>query len=1071
MNTPLYYRTCFLWSLLLVGVLLAAAGRVQARPTSIDVGGTLTVDTTWTKANSPYIVTSSVYVATGVVLTIEPGVLVKFAQNTGLYVQGNGQLLAVGTVAEPIILTSLRDDSHGGDTNGDGTATLPVPGDWYSISNYGTLSTLHMEHGLVRYARAVEASGHFRLLDSTLEQISGDCLYIYPTSGTAPTISVERTTLRVVNRHGIYLYNHPGTTVNLRNNTIDVLGNGTGILLTNVASAQVADNTIQVASDSERARGIVLNGVGEAVSLTTNTLTRSGEGKAYAGIEVLNARPQFTGNRVSGFAVAVLLNGGYPEFSPTYSANDFSQNEYRNSIAVTGEIKGGSWADVGGYLHFVRQTVTINDNATLTIPTGYVLKFSPSGVLRLGKQAQLRAHGTLTETIVFTSLHDDTYRGDTNGDGGATIPVMGDWNGIESYGNLSLIDLAHVLIRFPYEAIDARGHVTIHDSIVEEAATGIYLYPNTGTAPSVTLERTLIRRTSYGIYLAKVPATLKLTDNAFVENDNYGLYNADTVPVDATGNWWGNATGPHHEPTNPAGQGVLVSGPVNVVNWLTVEPAFVPVVRVQPPAGTPAATPDAYEANGHCGQAGTLALDAAQEHTFHAEGDVDWVQFAATAETAYRIEVQPAAASLADVNLEVYTQCNTAPADTWQATFTPGVRLDFKPTQSGAVYVRLSNYEAKAYGSNTGYRVSVRTLPPVAQRGAVIILAGRLKGSDRLQANIHQITAGVYELFKASGYTDDTIYYLATDTTLAGWDAPATLTDLQNAITTWAVDKVGTDRSLTLYLMDHGGIDTFYVDGANRQELTPGDLHSWLNQLEASVPGVHSNIIIEACHSGSFIDGEPRISKAGRMVITSTNVQNVAFASSKGAQFSDRLLTSLREGYSLTNSFWDAQYSVRRLFKVQEPWIDVNGNGVPNEAEDGADISQHNPGVDQGPADTWAPYIVAAQGPAQIVDNKGELRAEVRDNKSVKRVWAAVYAPSYQAPNSVNELVAADVPTMELISQGNHQYSVTYTNFTENGTYQIALYAEDNDGLQARLQVLSVANGNGTTVFLPMITR
>ncbi len=1057
-------------ALIFIFACLCLPGRLQARPLFIEVGGTIATNTVWTKANGPYVVTTSVYVADGVVLTIEPGVLVKFAQNTGLYIQGNGQLVAVGTAAETIVLTSLRDDSQGGDTNGDGAATVPQPGDWYSLSSYGVLSSLQLEHTLIRYASSVEANGHLRLHDSTIESNSGDSLYIYPNSGTAPTISVERTTLHTVDRHAISLYNHPGATVSLRNNTITVAGYGTGILLTNVAGAQIVDNTIHVADDNEGARGIVLNGVGETLSLTNNTITRAEDSKAYAGIEVSNSRPQLTGNQVSGFAVAVLLNGGYPEFSPVYSGNDFSQNKYANSIAVAGELRSGSWTNVGGYLHFVRQTVTIKDNATLTIQPGSVIKFSTSGSLRLGEKSQLIAHGTMTETIVFTSLQDDTYSGDTNGDGGLTVPILGDWNGIESYGNLSLVDLAYVLLRFPYEAIDGRGHVTVRDSVVEKSSTGIYLYPNTGTAPNVTVERTLLRDASYGIYLTKMPATLKLTGNAFVGNDNYGLYNNDTVLVNATGNWWGDTTGPKHETANPAGLGVWVGGPVNIANWLTVEPPFVPLEPVKPPANAPAASPDAYESNNDCSQAGALAVDGVfQAHTFHAPADADWLQFSATAGVTYRVEVQTQTDSLADVNLELYTQCATAAAETWQATFTPGVRLDFQPTVSGAVYVRITNYDDQIYGSNVGYRVSVRPLKSATELGAVIILAGRLKGSDRLQTNIHFSTQNVYNLFNASGYTDDNIYYLATDDSLGGWDAQATLTNLQTAITNWAVDKVGTERPLTLYLMDHGGIDTFYVDGANNQELTPGDLNSWLNQLEASVPGVRTTVIIEACHSGSFIEGEARISKAGRLVITSTNVQNVAFASSKGAQFSDRLFTLLREGYSLPNSFWDAHYSVHRLYKLQEPWIDANGNGVPNEQADGAEISDHNPSVDQATGDTWAPYIVTAQGPDLITDGQGTLRAEVRDNKGVKRVWAAVYAPSYQAPASVEELVAEDVPILEFTAQGNNQFSAGYDKFTENGLYQIALYAEDNDGLKARLLVLPVKNGNTDTIFLPLV--
>ena len=85
------------------------------------VGGVVSQDTTWTVANSPYRVTSSITVTQGVRLTIEPGVVVKFEGSQGLTV--NGQLVADATTEAPVVFTSIKDDEFGGDTNGDATAT------------------------------------------------------------------------------------------------------------------------------------------------------------------------------------------------------------------------------------------------------------------------------------------------------------------------------------------------------------------------------------------------------------------------------------------------------------------------------------------------------------------------------------------------------------------------------------------------------------------------------------------------------------------------------------------------------------------------------------------------------------------------------------------------------------------------------------------------------------------------------------------------------------------------------------------------------------------------------------
>ena len=100
----------------------------------IAVSGTITQDTTWSPSQSlgqPYVITGNVTVNAGVTLSIEPGTIIKFDPTiySSYYhysMTVNGILDAQGTVEDPIYFTSLRDDTVGGDTNGDGVATLPA---------------------------------------------------------------------------------------------------------------------------------------------------------------------------------------------------------------------------------------------------------------------------------------------------------------------------------------------------------------------------------------------------------------------------------------------------------------------------------------------------------------------------------------------------------------------------------------------------------------------------------------------------------------------------------------------------------------------------------------------------------------------------------------------------------------------------------------------------------------------------------------------------------------------------------------------------------------------------------
>jgi len=275
-------RSRVIRALALFLTLLAAATPSLAT----DVCGPILSDTTWTMAGSPYIATCSVLVMSGVTLTIEPGVIVRFNENLGLQV--DGQLIARGTGTSLITFTKHQTANWGyiWFTGSSVNAQFDSGGQYVS----GSI----IEHAIIESAGSVPA-----------ESQSGALLI----KNAFPFI--HATTIKNNAASGINAWELASAkTLRLAGNTFTgntTSGNGGGINITVVSDADVviADNTFT--GNTAPLSGGGVNVTGGTLSLTNNTFT--GNAAYYGGgIKLESTVATLSNNRLTGNAAT--WNGG-----------------------------------------------------------------------------------------------------------------------------------------------------------------------------------------------------------------------------------------------------------------------------------------------------------------------------------------------------------------------------------------------------------------------------------------------------------------------------------------------------------------------------------------------------------------------------------------------------------------------------------------------------------------------------------------------------------------------------------------------------------------------------------------
>ncbi len=534
---------------------------VDVESATIVHDGTINSNTTWGAADD-HVVNTTVSVANGVSLTIEPGTLVKFKPGTGLLV--DGVLVAGGTSSDKITFTSYSDDSVGGDTNGDGVS-YGQKGSWYGIRFSDSVidALTRLEHANISYAGQsyirISSAVYARNAAPTLAnlQISKTLGHGIHLNGAQGGTGIQNVSIRSCTDAGVY---YSGSDLTLSDSDISQCDYGVRVY---TGTPQIANNTIE----NNSLWGIYFERSQTNVPVISNNLVVNNGRGVYL---PLSALPNST------------------------DGNTLTPNDMRGVWAYGGSLGTDLTLSVLG--SGVNQTNTYVFSSDLTTQTGTNFTVQPGVITKFASSAGLTVNGSITAVgtvqnrITFTSDKDDNTGGDVAGDG-LNWATAGSWDGIElkttATGSLVYVDIQYGggNSRTDANLVIRGNNVSVTNSKISQSAerglriygdnadlSGLEIYGNleaaisveTGGSAVVTNSR-LFANSGDAIYVNN-NAGATVTDSEMFGNAGHGINtHASSLTVNAQDNWWGAADGPSGQ---GPGTGDSIQGNVDITSLL-----------------------------------------------------------------------------------------------------------------------------------------------------------------------------------------------------------------------------------------------------------------------------------------------------------------------------------------------------------------------------------------------------------------------------------------------------------------------------------------------------------------------
>ena len=446
-------------------------------------------NTTLTKALSPFLFDSlGTEIPKNVVLTVEPGVVVKFYNNKSRLIV-NGTLKVIGSPSDKVIFTSFRDDEFGGDTNNNGSDLLPAPGDWLGIYFSKDSANSELENINVRYGGAVLGSSPFTW---------GNALWVDNSA-----VSIKNSVIEKNKNRGLMLENS--------NSIVD--------------SVTFSDHQQTDWSSNNESKAIYIKGGSPKIEnsyFENNVLGMYIDSFFDSGSNTnLPASPIISNNNFTKNKDPIWFKAFS---SPVFSGNLATENNH-NAIILSDDVSKDTTLSVD-LPYLVKSVITVLENKTLNIEPGVIINFLDnwSGMQIDGT---LSAKGTSDNPITFRPYN---YDKDT--------VIEGNWLGLRftktsqnsHLENVSLMYGGAFLGNSQNQAFTSaikvdQSSIILKDSVIQKNANnGVWL----ANSPSVIDGVQFLEHTKSTVSLpAKavyVQGGSPIIKNSSFQNNNYGIY-------------------------------------------------------------------------------------------------------------------------------------------------------------------------------------------------------------------------------------------------------------------------------------------------------------------------------------------------------------------------------------------------------------------------------------------------------------------------------------------------------------------------------------------------------------------